>query len=139
MVFGFGLGLAMQVTGLAVQAVLPGEDVSIGTAITFFSQQLGGAIFVSVGQNVFINSLVDELAKAPGLNLMLIINMGATDVQKDVPAEYLPSVLQGYNHALTRTFVIATGMGAAAILGSVFMEWKSIKKSGCDKDGRGKE
>ena len=78
--FGFGLGLAMQVTSLAAQAVLPREDVSIGTAVMFFSQQLGGAIFVSVGQNVFINSLVSGLANAPGLSAMAVVNTGATDL-----------------------------------------------------------
>lgn len=126
--FGFGLGLGMQVSGLAAQAVLAREDVSIGTAIMMFSQQLGGAVFVSVGQNVFINALVKGLAGVPGLSAMTIVNTGATDLQKVVPPQYLPEVLSKYNHALTRTFVIATGMVAASIIGSFAMEWKNIKK-----------
>jgi MFS family permease len=128
-IFGFGLGLGMQVTGLAAQAVLPRGDVSIGTAVMFFSQQLGGAIFVSVGQNVFINDLVLGLGNVPGLSAMAIANTGATDLQKSVLAQYLPEVLNKYNHAITRTFVIATGMTAASIIGSFAMEWKNIKKS----------
>jgi hypothetical protein len=127
--YGFGLELAMQLTNLAAQAVLQREDVSIGTAIMLFSQQLGGAIFVSVGQNVFINSLVSGLENIPGLNASDIVNTGATNIQKLVPTEYLPLVLDRYNHALTRTFVIGTGMTAASILGSLAMEWKSIKKN----------
>jgi MFS family permease len=127
--FGFGLGLAMQITSLAAQAVLPREDVSIGTAVMFFSQQLGGAIFVSVGQNVFINDLVEGLVNVPGLSPMSIVKTGATELQKIVPAQYLPVVLEKYNYALTRTFVIATGMIAASIVGSFAMEWKNIKKS----------
>lgn len=126
--YGFGLGFGMQTSGLAAQAVLPREDVSIGTAIMFFSQQLGGAIFVSVGQNVFINSLVSRLSSIPGLSAMSIVDTGATDIQKDVPPQYLPYVLREYNYALTRTFVIATAMSAATILGSLTMEWKNIKK-----------
>ena len=93
-----------------------------------FSQQLGGALFVSVGQNVFINDLVAGLATVPGLSPMSIVNTGATDLQKTVPAQYLPVVLDKYNYALTRTFVIATGMIAASIIGSFAMEWKNIKK-----------
>ncbi|KAH8812481.1 major facilitator superfamily domain-containing protein [Xylogone sp. PMI_703] len=124
---GFGLGLAMQVTGLAAQAVLPREDVSTGTAVMFFSQQLGGAIFVSVGQNIFIRSLVSGLDNVPGLSVMAIVNTGATDIQRDVPSQYLPQILKAYNHALTRTFIIATIMGALSILGSFTMEWKNIK------------
>jgi hypothetical protein len=121
----------MQVSNLAAQAVLPKEDVSIGGAVMLFSQQLGGAIFVSIGQNVFINNLVSELSSIPGLGLdeMAIVNTGATDIQKTVPAQYLPEVLQKYNHALTRAFVIGTGMVAASIIGSFAMEWKNIKKT----------
>ena len=127
--YGFGLGIGMQATGLSAQVVLPRGDVSTGIAVMFFSQQLGGAIFVSVGQNVFINSLVSGLANIPGLSAMTIVNAGATDIRQDVPLQYLPKVLTRYNHALTRTFVIATGMTALSILGSLAMEWKSIKKS----------
>ena len=128
-IVGLGLGMGMQVSGLAAQAVLPQEDVSIGTAIMMFSQQLGGAIFVSVGQNVFINDLTSTLSDIPGLNETIILNTGATDLQKTIPAPYLTQVLAKYNHALTRTFVISTGMLAASILGSCFMEWKNIKTS----------
>jgi hypothetical protein len=127
--FGFGIGLAMQIMGLAAQAVLPREDVSIGTAVMFFSQQLGGAVFVSVGQNVFINDLVKGLANVPGLSAMAIVNTGATDIQKSVSPQYLPEVLDKYNHALTRTFVISTAMIAVSIIGSIAMEWKNIKKN----------
>jgi hypothetical protein len=126
--FGFGLGLGMQSSQLAAQAVLERADVSIGTAIMMFSQQLGGAVFVSVGQNVFINQLVKDLTGVAGLSVMTIVNTGATDLQKVIPPQYLPEVLNKYNHALTRTFVIATAMAAAAIIGSSAMEWKNIKK-----------
>lgn len=128
-IVGLGLGIGMQVSGLAAQAVLPQEDVSIGTAIMMFSQQLGGAIFVSVGQNVFFNDLISTLSDIPGLDTAIILNTGATDLQKTIPARYLTQVLAKYNHALTRTFIISTGMLAASILGSCFMEWKNIKTS----------
>lgn len=94
-----------------------------------FSQQLGGAIFVSVGQNVFINDLTSSLSNILSLSAMVMINAGATDLQKTLPVQYLPEVLAKYNHALTRTFVISTGMMAASIIGSCFMEWKNIKTS----------
>jgi len=129
-IFGLGLGLSMQIAGLAAQVVLKKEDVSIGTAIMMFSQQFGGTIFVAVGQNVFINKLVKGLVAVPGLGIspMTIVKTGATDLQKTVPKEYLSEVLRVYNYALTRIFVVGVAMMAVSILGSVFMEWKSIKK-----------
>ncbi|RFU24474.1 hypothetical protein B7463_g11864, partial [Scytalidium lignicola] len=132
---GFGLGLAMQITGLVAQVVLAREDVSTGTATMFFSQQLGGAIFVSAGQNVFLKSLVSGLGDVPGLSAISIVNTGATDIQKDVPQQYLPKVLNVYNHALTRTFLIATIMMALSVLGSLAMEWRNIKKPSAPSQG----
>lgn len=38
--------------------VLKDQDVPIGASLIFFSQWLGGAIFVSVGQNVLSTKLV---------------------------------------------------------------------------------
>lgn len=58
--FGFGVGFGMQQALIAVQAVLPARDVPVGTAIVMFCQTLGGALFISVGQNVFTNKSVLE-------------------------------------------------------------------------------
>ena len=78
-IHGVGLGAAMQAPSLAAQAVLPKEDVSIGVSLIMFSQQLGGAIFIAVGQNVFASQLVSGLEGIPGLWPDLVINIGATD------------------------------------------------------------
>lgn len=53
--FGAGVGFGMQQPLIAVQAVLPARDVPIGTAMIMFCQTLGGALFISVAQNVFTN------------------------------------------------------------------------------------
>lgn len=44
---GFGMGLGMQMSGLAAQVVLKAEDVPVGASLMFFAQSLGGAVFVS--------------------------------------------------------------------------------------------
>jgi hypothetical protein len=48
---GIGVGLGMQQPLIAVQTVLDISLVPIGTSIIIFTQTLGGALFVSVGQN----------------------------------------------------------------------------------------
>jgi hypothetical protein len=55
--YGFGLGCGFQTSTLAPQTVLPRADVPLGIAMVFFMQQLGGAIFLSVSQNIFSNNL----------------------------------------------------------------------------------
>ncbi|KAH7165616.1 major facilitator superfamily domain-containing protein [Dactylonectria macrodidyma] len=127
-IIGFGVGLGMQTSGLAVQTTLPKDDVSTGLAITFFAQQLGGAIFVSVGQTILNGLLAKRLAGIPGLNGQTIVKTGATDLHKIVPEKYMGTVVRAYNYAITRIFLAAVAISLAALVSAMFMEWKSIKK-----------
>ncbi|KZL81140.1 major facilitator superfamily transporter [Colletotrichum incanum] len=126
---GFGLGFGMQTVGLAVQAVLPKEDVSTGVSISFFSQQLGAAVFVSVGQSILSNMLVSELSDIPGLPAQAIVNTGATNLHNAVPAEFLNVVVRAYNYACTRIFLAGMGLSLATLVCALCMEWRNIKKN----------
>ena len=127
-VTGFGLGLGMQTGGLAVQATLPRDDVSTGMAITFFCQQLGGAIFVSVGQTVLNKYLVQRLNGIAGLDPETIVRTGATDLHEVVPAQYLGRVVDAYNYACKRILLVDMGIALGGIFCAVSMKWVSIKK-----------
>jgi hypothetical protein len=124
---GLGVGSARQIGGLAVQAALPRSDVAIGTAAIFFAQGLGGVVFVSAAQNLFIDSLASGLAHIPGLDAQAVLGAGATDLQASVATQYLNALLVVYNHALTRTFVLATCLASLSAIGSLSIEWKNIK------------
>lgn len=125
---GFGNGFGMQTVGLAVQATLPREDIPTGMAITFWSQQLGGAIFVSVGQTILNAVLSDRLAHIEGLDPKAIINAGATDLHAMVADEDFGAVKDAYNHACTRIFLAAVALSAAQLVCAGFQQWRSIKK-----------
>jgi hypothetical protein len=128
-VYGFGIGLAMQAPLIAVQTVLPLVDVPVGTATIMFIQTFGGALFVSVSQNVFTNRLVSGLLEeARGFDSSMILRLGATTLKKAVPPEYLPGVLIAYNRALTQTFYVAVAMSCLTVIGSLSLEWKSVKE-----------
>ncbi|KAI7976976.1 hypothetical protein EIK77_002097 [Talaromyces pinophilus] len=58
---GFGIGFGVQQPLIAVQVVLNIADVPTGTALMVFMQVLGGALFVSVDENVFSNKLVQYI------------------------------------------------------------------------------
>jgi EmrB/QacA subfamily drug resistance transporter len=127
-IFGFGMGMSMQQTLVAVQTVLPKADIPTGTAIAMFSQTLGGALFISVAQNVFTNSLLKNVKEAvPGLDSKLVLGTGATELQKVIPPEFLGAVQQAYNGALVNTFYVAVATSVLSVLGAVFFEWKSVK------------
>ncbi|RKK17464.1 Efflux pump roqT [Fusarium oxysporum] len=124
---GFALGLGMQTSGLAVQATLPKEDIPIGISITFFAQQLGGAIFVSVGQTVLNGLLAKHLSDIPNLTPKKIVDAGATELNNIVPPEYMPLVKDAYNIAITRIFFVSLALTLAQLICALGVEWKSIK------------
>lgn len=126
--FGFGVGLGMQNTLIAVQTVLPKADVPIGTAIIMFSQTLGGALFISVAQNIFTNRLLSNLQAAiPDLDPAIILATGATELKNVIGAEYLPKVLIAYNGAIAQCFYVGVAMATLSTVGAALLEWKSVK------------
>jgi len=129
--YGFGLGLGLQQAAMAAQTCLAKKDVMTGVALMFFFQGLGGAIFVSVGQNVFTQSLIKKLSESLGsiaeITPAMIVGTGATDLRHIVPARYLPEVLIAYNAALSDTMKVGVACAAASIIGGLTMEWKSVK------------
>ncbi|QKD50512.1 major facilitator superfamily domain-containing protein [Fusarium oxysporum Fo47] len=128
-IYGFGVGLGFQQGGVAAQAVLPLKDVSIGTAMVMFVQMLGGALFVSVAQNLFTNQLVKNLMALgiPNLHPEVIVHAGATSLRSMIDPEALPQVLTAYNAALVKTFELALIMSCLSIFGALGVKWKSVK------------
>lgn len=118
----------MQQPLIAVQTVLHLADIPTGTALIMFTQTFGGALFVSVGQNVFTNRLLAGLKdSAPGIDPQLILRIGATTIKKAVPPNFLPGVLIAYNRALTQTFYVSVAMSALSVIGVACLEWRSVK------------
>jgi hypothetical protein len=127
-IYGFGVGLAMQQPLIAVQTVLPLADVPVGTALIMFVQTFGGALFVSVAQNVFTNRLVSGLLEeARGFDASMILRLGATTLKTAVPPQFLPGVLIAYNRALTQTWYVSVAMSCLTVIGTAALEWKSVK------------
>ncbi|KAL1595710.1 MFS sugar transporter [Paraconiothyrium brasiliense] len=127
-IFGAGVGFGMQQALVAVQTALPKNDVPIGTAIMMFSQTLGGALFISVGQNVFTNQLVKNLQSVvPDLNPSIVLAVGATELKNQIEEKFLSGVLTAYNAALTQTFYVSVATASMSIFGAAFVEWKSMK------------
>lgn len=125
---GIGIGLGMQQPLIAVQTVLDITMVPIGTSVIIFVQTLGGALFVSVGQSIFTNKLVDGLKQyAPSIDPKVVLNTGATSIQRTIDKQYLSGVTLAYNNALVETFLVAAAMASLTIFGSLAVEWKSVK------------
>ena len=126
-IYGLGIGSGFQISNLAAQNCLPRADVPLGMALMFFMQQLGGSVFLSVGQNIFSSQLINSLSGIAGLNTEAIVNTGATALRSIVPPSELDTVVGAYCYALTRVFIMTAALSACMILGALAVEWKSIK------------
>ncbi|KAM3155704.1 Aspyridones efflux protein [Botrytis cinerea] len=125
---GFGFGIGFQVPYTAVQIVLPTEDVPIGNSLPVFSQALGGALAISIAQNILTNTLSQELKMIPGLDSSEIIALGAKNLTSTVPSEYLDGVLDAYTYALSRTLILPIAAAGMAFVCSLGMEWRKVEK-----------
>lgn len=125
--YGIGIGLSTQGPSLAIQASLPQSDVPIGIAANFFAKEMGGAIFVSVAQNLFANELGRRLQGISGLNAQAITTSGATELQ-DKAGDQIDTVVAAYNYALRDVWILALALVAATIVPFVRVEWKNLQK-----------
>lgn len=87
-----------------------------------FFNSLGGAISISIAQNVFSNSLLQQVPKhTTGVDPALIIGTGATSLRHIVPPNQLQGVLIAYANALDRAFILPIAVGGAAFVISLFV------------------
>jgi hypothetical protein len=125
---GVGAGACVQVPFVAIQVVLNKKDIPSGNAITIFFNTLGGAISISIAQNIFSNTLIKEIPQyTTGVNPAKIIAAGATHIREVTPKSQLAGVLTAYNIAVTRSFILPIACAGLAFLCSLLFEWKSVK------------
>lgn len=125
---GFGAGAGVQIPFIAIQVVLDSKDMPTGNAIAIFFNSLGGAIAISIAQNIFSNGLKTQLPiDAPDVYPKVVITAGATYLRKVVSAAQLPGVLLAYMTALQQAYVMSIAVGGIAVICACFVEWKSVK------------
>ncbi|EXJ56117.1 hypothetical protein A1O7_09048 [Cladophialophora yegresii CBS 114405] len=131
--FGFGVGVGLQQTNIAAQAVLEKKDAPTGVSLVFFCQGLGGTISVSLAQNILDNKLVSGLRGIGDITAHDIVRTGATELRKAFTPQQLPEVLRVYNHALVVVFYVGLAFSCAAVFGALGMEWKTLKANKVEK------
>lgn len=125
---GFGIGFGLQQPIVCAQHVLSPPDVPFGVALINMMQMLGGAIFVAVSQNVFLNHLATGVATAlPGYDTKKVLEGGLTDFKNLFTTDEIPKVIPVYADVLDRVFWIVTGLCAATIIGALGVQWRSMK------------
>ncbi|KAL4807853.1 major facilitator superfamily domain-containing protein [Aspergillus unguis] len=126
---GAGRGLGTQAPLLAVQNTLPKAETSIALSLLFFSQTLGQAIFLTLGQVIFINSLKSGLAVyAPSVDSGVVVTAGAGAIRSAVSKDKLAGVLMAYSQGIDHVFYLSAGIGVGCFCVAWGIGWKDIRK-----------
>ncbi|KAB8256125.1 major facilitator superfamily domain-containing protein [Aspergillus pseudonomiae] len=126
---GFGGGIGFQGSQAAVQTTLSAADVNLGIGVILFGQSMGPAVFIAIAQVIFTNQLSSILeGVVPGLTPAYIAERGLGDIKNLVPMQRWDEVLHGVDQSLTRTWYLCVALGCTTIVGSLLMEWRSVKQ-----------
>lgn len=128
-VLGAAIGIGIQGPMIAMQAVLPADDVSMGGAVLNFGAGMGSALWVCASATLFQGRLADEIeAYSPGTNVTALEAAGLSGLRSYIGPDALGRALAGYDKAVVQTLYLPLALGLLTILGSVAMERRSIKK-----------
>lgn len=125
---GLAYGIGFSGPQNAVQTVLPAEDVPLGLSVMLFAQSFGPAVAVAIAQVLFTNQLSTNLGGlVPGLSRANIENNGLTEIVMSVPPAKVRGVLVGVDESLIQTWYLVVGLACATMVGSLLIEWRSVK------------
>ncbi|KAJ9604998.1 hypothetical protein H2200_010387 [Cladophialophora chaetospira] len=126
---GFSGGIGFQGSQAAVQTTLNAADVNLGTGVILFGQSMGPAVFIAIAQVIFTNQLSSSLKdNIPGLTPAFLEEHGLGDIKNGIPRQQWDKVLGGIDRSLTHTWYLAVALGCTTIVGSLLVEWRSVKK-----------
>ncbi|KPC58742.1 MDR family MFS transporter [Streptomyces chattanoogensis] len=133
-VFGFGLGLVMQVLVLIVQNAVPYQDLGVATSGATFFRSIGASFGVSLFGTVFANKLGPRIAHAlagqqlpPGVDPSRIAEDPRTVTR--LPAGTAARVLDAYSVSITDVFLYAVPVVLVAFTLAWFLKEEPLRAS----------
>ncbi|KAM3072908.1 hypothetical protein ACMFMF_007235 [Clarireedia jacksonii] len=120
---GFGIGLGIPMSFTVTKLVSDPNVASAAISVCLFMQATGGAVFVSVGLNIFINKFVTSLG-VHSADLAAVLSSGLTNFGT---ATGSPDDVKLVNsNSLAYSFIAAAAIAAASVFGSLIVGWKSL-------------
>ena len=126
---GFSGGIGFQGSQAAVQTTLNAADVNLGIGVILFGQSMGPAVFIALAQVLFMNQVSSSLKDiVPGLSPLYIEKHGLGEIQNELPMELRAEAVDGINRSLTHTWYLDVALALTTIIGSLSVEWRSVKQ-----------
>nr|POF17770.1 aspyridones efflux protein [Quercus suber] len=126
---GLGYGVGASGSSTAVQTVLSDDDIPLGISALLFGGGLGPAVGIAIAQAVFANQLSKNLhGVVPDLGHASLDANGLNELVTLVPQAQSRDVILGINESVVQTWYLAVALACATLLGSLSLEWRSVKK-----------
>ncbi|KAJ4464740.1 major facilitator superfamily-domain-containing protein [Lentinula edodes] len=119
---GAGAGAGVQTPYIVAQVAVSSGDVHTVNAIIMFMTGLGGALSVSIAQNIFGTVVLKEIPKYTSgahVDFEDILNLDGVQFlhsTEGVATDQKEVVLQVFTHALDKTFIIPIFAGSVCVL-----------------------
>jgi hypothetical protein len=114
---------------IAIQSLIPAEEQSIAMAILIFCQNFGGAVFLTITETIFGNSLQRLIADyVPGVDVKAVIATGATGWRSILSENQVSGVLRAYAGSIDGAFWLALGTSFGTMAFALGMGWVDIRK-----------
>ncbi|KAK2067811.1 hypothetical protein P8C59_001517 [Phyllachora maydis] len=119
LLYGIGCGTGSSGPYIAVQNLVPLTQIPTAMATVIFGQNLGGAIFLVVGNAIFDNTLRAQLAARAavlGVDPAVVVGVGARSVRAlGLSPAALAAALDAYAAAVDRVMYLGLAAGAASL------------------------
>lgn len=126
-VAGLGLGAAFQTPIIVGQVSVKETDLPSATAMILNFQTVGGAIWVSATQAVFVNTMLNSLPTlAPTVDPMQVVATGAGQLREVFESEQLAGVLASYLKGLRAAYVLSCAVVGTSFVIGLFVPWEKL-------------
>ncbi|OPB46325.1 MSF transporter [Trichoderma guizhouense] len=126
-VVGIGLGCAFQVPIMVGQVSVDVTDLPAATAMILCFQTIGGAIWVSASQSIFINKMLNAVSQfAPSVDPKQVVSTGAGELRKVFGSNEILGILSAYLTGIRAAYLLCCAVAGASLLVGVFLPWNRL-------------
>jgi Na+-transporting NADH:ubiquinone oxidoreductase subunit NqrB len=103
--------------------------VNLGTGVILFGQSLGPAVLIAVAHVILTNQLLADLKDVlPGLTPAFLDTNGLGNLKNVIPEQQWNQLFGSISQSLSTTWYLTVALGGATIVGSLLVEWRSVKQ-----------
>ncbi|KAG0324560.1 hypothetical protein BGZ99_001696 [Dissophora globulifera] len=129
LIIGFGLGLAMQTTIIAVQSQVATKDIAVATGNAIFFRSVGSVLGVAIAGTIFNNAVKENLAPLIAANPEVVNVIADSYLAPTFGPELEAQILHAYMLALRSAFRVCIPFIGIAWLSSLMIQHQTLRGS----------